>query len=112
MIFPTEAITLGKIRQVEPEVFADRSFARVRADGIEAFALHHFEVLLAEKAFAKAASLPDPEPTVSRGEIFSLVSDAYPRYGICAGRQAARQLARSIEAAASKQARDALGIKR
>jgi hypothetical protein len=107
---PTDRITWGQMRKVNKEKYPGidmrtyHKFLRVQATDIDAIGLHAFEVLLAEKAFAKATGQPEEPTTLSREELVQCLIDGYGEYGLSPGPVQSRQMIREIEAAAIRQA--------
>lgn len=99
--FPTDAITLGQMRDKESERFATDDFV---SGHLQALSTRAIEYVLAEKAFAAALGLPDPVGHWHRAFIVELLGDAYREYGLSAGPHEDEQLARRIEGQAVEQA--------
>ena|ERR1700722_8759986 len=108
MPFPTDKVTIGAIRQRQPSLFINEDADIARFD---VFATMSVERVLAKKAFAKAAGLPDPFPddgsmsTYTRQEAVWMLNSDYQRYGISTGLHQTRELVKDFEKAAADQAR-------
>lgn len=90
-------------------MFRSRDFTTAKVNAVDALVLHYCEMVLAAKAFAKAASAPDPYPNWNRRNVLQMIVDGYQEYGLAKGAQSARQLVRKFEAAAADQARGRSG---
>ncbi len=110
--FPSDAITLGRMRRHDPEVFTFDRLTDARADSIDAVATHGLELALAESAFARAAGVSDPHDQHWQKEYRSLLNDAYKEYGLSTGMQQTRQLVRDFEEQAARQAENLRGPSR
>jgi hypothetical protein len=103
---PSDRITLGKIRRVEPEGFEPyTSSEHISPDNI--IATVATEILLAKAAYAKARRI-DPKEPVDAGErreyILNLNED-YCLYGISTGVKQTTEMIRGMERAAAEQAK-------
>jgi hypothetical protein len=102
--FPLDSVTFGRMRRFYPRALSGAQLDHARAAEIDLIAAHCFELSLAERAFAKAAGHPDPHPVADRREDIATVNAAYKLYGLSSGMQETKQLVRTIETAAAKQA--------
>lgn len=102
--FPTDRITLKHIRQLNPGLFADL-MGEVDFDSIDAFTAHKYERVLAENAFAQALGLEPPHKDFERFEPLESLDSDYQRYGLSTGIHQTRELIRSFESEAARQAR-------
>jgi hypothetical protein len=105
--FPTDAITLGRMRHAEPHLFtcqARRDGAISDCDALSTLAI---EMRLAEKAFAVALGRPDPfpYPDDQRDLLIQDLDEAYREYGLSSGMQSTIELVRRFEAEAAGQAK-------
>lgn len=111
--FPSERITLGQMRKVEPEWFStDREMLDnnlVVVHGINALRV---EQILARKAWAEAIGLPDPDTFHSRATEVEYLTDIYKDYGISTGPQQTEELVRRFETEAAKLAKISAGQSR
>lgn len=103
--FPTDRITLGVMRRVEPERFEEKALASNVLRGSQAIAMLMWECVLADKAYAAAAHVSDPHSEVSRDYVVSVLNEAYVQYGISRGSAETMELVRRFEAMAAVQAR-------
>jgi hypothetical protein len=116
--FPSDKVTLGRVRQVENACNGGHAFSsakeldNVRATEIHAIVPLHHEMLLAEKAYAKALGLPDPDHLMSRGQLVRDLREQWKEDDISSGPQQSTQLIRNIEQAAIRQAKRHLGMGR
>ncbi len=104
---PTDAITLGTIRRMQPNVFSVTIGKDRRIADCDALSTQYFEIKLAEKAFARASGRADPHPSdlASRESIADVLEEAYLQYGLASGPASARELIRAIERDAAAQAK-------
>lgn len=73
--YPSDRITLGAMRRHEPPIF-DRAFIYEESlSSVRAIATQFWEQVLAEKAFAKSLSMPDPHPTDGRSDIARMLCE-------------------------------------
>ena len=116
MQYPSDNVTMGQLRARFPELFNGKAIYSNRLSSLtlDIVGTMALEQALAEKAFAKAAGLPDPDPDplVSRREAMRMLNEDYRRYGISSGPQQTRELVRSFEAAAANQGKAARGTSR
>jgi hypothetical protein len=108
--FPTDRLTLGDIRKRQPHLFTGlfgASEPRYHLSDLQIFATLSVERVLAKRAFAAAAGLPDPHPLGSSSAMFTrqegvwMLNDDYKRYGLTAGLHQTREMVRRFEAAAA-----------
>lgn len=102
--YPSDAVSLGAMRKLEPQLFQNQELDELDATGIGIVAAHRFELRLAEKAFASAMSTPDPDPSLSRKDIAETLDEEYRRYGLSSGPHQTELLMKEIENAARQQA--------
>jgi hypothetical protein len=108
--FPTDQITIGQLRQRQPQLFTEKGIFGPARKGysargqIDAFTAMESERRLAQKAFAAAAGQPDPHPDVDRMEERRYLNEEYVAYGLSSGPQQTNQLIRDIESSAARQA--------
>jgi hypothetical protein len=102
--FPTDAITLGVMRRREPHLFTQRGLDEDSPAHCDAMSTLWIELRVAEKAFAKSAGLPDPDPDTPRTALVQDLDKAYVEYGLSTGMAQTRELVRGFEAAAAEQA--------
>lgn len=110
--FPTDRLTFRQMRNFQPRIFTSSGLKRASASGIDAVAVHMYELTLAEKTFARAAGIPDPDPGISRAEAVSMLGRAYRDYGLSSGPAQTRQLVRDIEQAVLRQVGKGTGLQR
>lgn len=111
--FPTDALTIGAIRQTDPEGFREVSPRFFKGDGHgDVSSLLWEERLLAANAFAQALgqSLPFPDEAQERDEIIKELATWYQRFGLASGLEHTKQLVRDLEQSAAKQAEILLGF--
>jgi hypothetical protein len=100
--YPSDAVKLGTIRHEQPEGLTAAALSEFPFGQLAAGAMLHFEQILAARAFADAAGLPDPfQFSGKRGELISFLNDDYRRYGISTGTQMTKQLVRAFESTAA-----------
>ena len=103
--FPTDSLTLAQIRRFEGTRAASaRTFLDEGLGTLNIASILNSEIVLAEKAYAKALREPDPRPFHIRSEMIDLINDDYKQLGISSGHHQTRQLIRDLEQAASDQA--------
>jgi hypothetical protein len=107
--FPGDSVTLGDMRAEQPREFGNPDCRHWHMDQVEAMHMLFDQVILAEKAYAKAIGRPDPHPDTSRQWLYSRLNSDYKKYGISKGVQTTRVLLRGVEAAAEAQAKEYLG---
>lgn len=101
--FPTDSITIGDIKRVEPHVFADWECkhwdSQTRAVGTRLW-----EHALADQAFCRALGMAPVTLKSSRALILDVLGEGYRAYGLSSGEFEDEELARSIETQAIAQA--------
>jgi hypothetical protein len=104
--FPSDAITLGRMRRKEPYLFSLAALDRVGLANIDVASVLRREIMIAEKSFDKALRRPDPFPDGSshRDVLIEDLKEAYQEYGLASGDKSALELIRRLEAAAAAQA--------
>ena len=114
--FPSDKLTLGQMRKLDQtvsgsgEVFSSsEKLHDARAAHIHSFIPLSYEMLLAEKAYAKSLGLSEPWPLTSRSELVGLLRQQWEEDGISSGPELSKQFIRDIEQAAIKQAKKHLG---
>ncbi len=114
--FPSDKLTLGQVRKLDqtvsgsPEVFSSsENLHDARATDISSLIPLSYEMLLAEKAYAKSLGLPEPWPLTSRSEVVRLLRQQWEEDGVSSGPELSKQFIRDIEHAAIKQAKKHLG---
>lgn len=103
LTYPLDAVTFLAIRQNEPEYFNDPLASISMMGSCELFAAHQLELMLARKAFAQAAQLPDLHPNISRGEIAESLNEAYKHLRVSPGMHVTEHLIAAIETSARRQ---------
>jgi hypothetical protein len=106
LAFPSDAITLGKIRHGEPHLFTWEAMRDRVISDCDAISTLRIEMRLAEKAFTKGLGLPDPYPseTEQRDVLIEDLDEAYREYGLSTGKRASLELIRRFESDAAAQA--------
>jgi hypothetical protein len=113
--FPSDRVTLGQARKLERAFNGGHAFSSsdalhdVRASDIYCLIPLSHEMLLAEKAYAKALDLPDPNAFLPRAALVSDLREQWKEDGISSGPHQSRQFIRDIEQAAIRQAKQHLG---
>ena len=108
MEFPSDQLTVGAIRRLDPEVFASRNHGEDDYLGrLQFFQVLAHEMDLAVLAFAKAAGAPPPDLGVSREEFAQQLLIDYEKIGIGSGPASRQALLQKIESDAVAQARSA-----
>jgi hypothetical protein len=102
--FPSDRITIGQIRQEQPDTFAEDGLFTAHATYFLAISTVLCEQGLAKKAWAAALGQPDPEPNEDRLEQITMLNDDYVRYGLSTGIAKTREMVREFEKAVAKQA--------
>ncbi len=92
------------MRRREPHIFTLEAL-RLEGARIRELSVHCFERALAQKAFARAAGIPEPYASTRRGELIACLQGAYVELGLSESREASRRLLHDIERAAVAQAR-------
>jgi hypothetical protein len=110
--FPTDQLTIAKLRQVNPGLFQGDVITDKRLLDSEVLATLQSEMILAQKAFAATLKIPDPHPWEDSRNSMRLLDEEYRRYGLSAGHQQTRQLIRGFLDAAVKQAKSLRGPSR
>lgn len=110
--FPSDKVTVGQMRRLQPESFTQANFVKLRGDEIPIVSAMCLEEMLAQKAYASAAGLPDPYPDDDRLESIRWLYDEYAQYGLSSGVKHTRELVRGFEKAAVQLAKAALGQSR
>lgn len=115
--YPSDKVTVGQLRARQPELLNGLSgppFTSKPISVLDIVATMALEQKLAEKAFATAARLadPDPDPLAGRGEIIDMLNEDYCRYGISSGLRQTREHVRAFEGAAANQAKAPRGASR
>lgn len=106
LTFPSDKVTVGQIRRVQPSLFSP---AKAGGDNVYALAVLSAELLLAEKAYAEAAGLPEPWPAWPRKGLIESLQEDYQRYGLSSGVKQTLELVRRFEQDAANQAHDRHG---
>lgn len=106
--FPTDAITLGRMRAEDPAIFTIRGMGKAVASEIDALLVHNVELQIADRAFELALGRPEPMGDTRQDQI-RMLNQAYKEYGLSSGMHQTRQLVRDIEAAAVEQAKQYKG---
>lgn len=106
--FPSDKVTLGEMRRLEPSMFVPGKFFQWHLDDVGIISTLDVEMVLAETAFAKRAKLPNPHPEVARSEAIAWLNDGYKECGLSSGLQQTKLLVREIESAAIRQAEQML----
>lgn len=101
MSFPTDVVTFEQIRKREPDAVSWRSTPEPDAL-LEVVAVHGFEFRLAEKAFCRARSMPDPYPQNPREDLIEALCEGYRSLNLSGGKHQSTQLAREIEVSAER----------
>lgn len=101
--FPTDSISLGRMRREEAYPLTSKSLATELAGNISALRAHRLELMLAEAAYDRELG-NRVASRVTRNELVALPDDAYQRFGLSAGSFETRQLVEKFEKAASKKA--------
>ncbi|MBW7904771.1 MAG: hypothetical protein LC135_09185 [Phycisphaerae bacterium] len=109
--FPTDAITLGRMRAEDPAIFTIQGMGKARAEEIDALLVHNVELQIADRAFELALGRPEPIGDTRQDQI-GMLNKAYKEYGLSSGMHQTRQLVRDIEAAAVEQANQHKGQNR
>jgi hypothetical protein len=99
---PSDQVTVGQIRRIQPELFSPAMGGPI--DDVYILAVLSAELLLAEKAYAKAAGLPDPWPDWPRKGVVDSLDEDYRRYGLSTGLKQTHELVRNFERQVAKQA--------
>lgn len=107
--FPTDQVTLGRLRGIDPEFFTARGIFGAHASDLGILATLVWEQTLAQKAFAAAGGQPDPFPDNDRRELILAINADYLQYGLSGGLQQTYQLVRAFEKAAASQVRHTAG---
>jgi hypothetical protein len=109
--FPSDSITLGQMRQMEPEYFSSLSnYAAGRLYFLDALVAD--ELVIAERAFDAACGHPDRFPEYGVAEQMHSLNQEYKRWGVSTGWQMTRQLVRDLQKSAQEQAKQYLGQSR
>ncbi len=93
------------MRKYEPHLFTGDRIQGESGAHAEGHSVYWIELLLAQRAFAAAAGLPDGESKLGREWLMELLNEAYLRYGVSSGFHETRELVREFEAAAADQAK-------
>jgi hypothetical protein len=106
--FPTDALTIGDLRRAQPKLFSEEGLFRDFDIGpiysLDAITFMRSERILAQKAFAVAAGLPDPWPKEDRGVEIEDLNRYYVQMGLSHGLRETGQMVRAFEKAAAQQA--------
>jgi hypothetical protein len=81
-------------------MFQSRVLKKIDASGIDAIALHIYELWFVEKVLAKATNTVDPHPTSSREELVEELANGFEEYGLSSGPAHSQQLIRDLESQA------------
>lgn len=108
LAFPTDSLTVADLRRAQPILFSEKglfhSYDNSQASSMDVLTFMLSERILAQKAFAAAAGLPDPWPDADRREEVKDLNCYYVQMGLSSGLRHTQQLVRAIEAAAAAQA--------
>lgn len=108
--FPSERITLGQLRKVEPEFLStDRAMIDNHMTVVHGINALRIEQILARQAWAAAIGLPDPIPFRKRATEIEYLTDVYKDYGISTGPQQTEELVRRFETEAARLAKLSVG---
>ncbi len=107
--FPSDKITIGRIRAEQPGLFTSQELGDIRASYLNAFNTVAGELDIAERVWAQTLGLPKPTPRFSREDEIRMTNDDYVRYGISTGLVMTRQLIGDLEKAVAEKARQAVG---
>lgn len=102
--FPSDRITLGQMRRLEPRLFDAEHLRNDSAAQAEGHSVYSIELRLAQDALDSALGLPASGSGFSREWWVEVLDEAYQRYGVSSGTHQARKLVRAIESAGASQA--------
>lgn len=101
---PSDRITLGSMRRRAPQCAGEEC---VRSLGVSGAAdAHCTEVVLCERAYARATGEYGSARSVSREELMEGLDEVYQEYGISRGMHETAELVRRLEAEAARQGQD------
>jgi hypothetical protein len=103
--FPTDGVTLSEMRRVDPWVFDMEPADPSRLATTTVFGAHRIEIVLAQRAFARAAGRTPSDGWGPRDDLVSVLNCAYRSLGISRGLHQTRELVRGIETQAEVLAR-------
>lgn len=105
--FPTDALTIADLRRRDqPKLFEEslfRSYDNSPATSMNVLTFMLSERILAQKAFAAAAGLPDPWPDENRRDEISDLNGYYVAMGLSKGLEQTKQMVRAFERTAAQQ---------
>lgn len=106
LAFPSDQLTIGSIRQCDPEEFAQESPRFFDTGHADVSSMLWMERCLAHNAFAKAIGqpLPHAELPVDRDEVIETLNRSYLQFGLTSGLEHTKQLIRTLESTAAQQA--------
>ena len=106
--FPTDALTIADLRRDQPILFSEeglfRSYDDSLATSMNVLTYMLSERILAKKAFANAAGLPDLWPQENRRDEILDLNEYYVKMGLSKGLEQTKQMVGDFEQASVRQA--------